>query len=104
MGLEVFDISAVTGIDDGLPLPARHNRTLAAPHTLRLAVLNACGRTGVTVESVSAVNTTHICHLCGSLEEFDAAEHLNHRCRSCGMVWDQDVNAARNLLAGVAQA
>ena len=107
--LEVFDIRDVaelpeTGTGDALPLPVRHNRVLAAPHILRLAVLNACGRTGVTVESVSAVNTTHICHVCGSLERFDAAEHLSHRCGACGVAWDQDYNAARNLLVGVAQA
>jgi len=47
----------------------------------------------------SAVNTTKQCHLCGEINEFDQAVELVHQCSACGTAWDQDYNAAMNLLA-----
>jgi hypothetical protein len=46
--------------------------------------------------------TTQTCHVCGTVQRFDAARKLNHRCVNpeCCVIWDQDVNAARNLLSG----
>lgn len=41
--------------------------------------------------------TTMNCHVCGSIEDFDHAI-LVHRCMACGSEWDQDRNAAINLL------
>ena len=41
--------------------------------------------------------TTTTCHVCGSIEEWDAAKELRHRCERCGAEWDQDYNAAVNL-------
>lgn len=51
---------------------------------------------GVMVDSS---NTTRTCHACGSLEEWDQAKDLVHTCESCSLPWDQDYNAAMNLLA-----
>lgn len=48
---------------------------------------------------VPAEYTTQRCHACGKLAQFDARTHLWTKCRHCGAEWDQDANAARNLLA-----
>jgi hypothetical protein len=44
--------------------------------------------------------TTKDCHACGGRCDFDAAAELRHACEHCGSEWDQDENAARNILAG----
>lgn len=52
---------------------------------------------------VVAVNpslTTMTCHSCGHVTDWDNAMPLTLVCDGCDMAWDQDVNAARNLLAG----
>jgi hypothetical protein len=44
-------------------------------------------------------DTTRICHACGTLNDWDREIELEHICDECGALWDQDENAARNLLA-----
>jgi hypothetical protein len=44
--------------------------------------------------------TTKRCNGCGTVDEFDAAALVEHTCSGCGVTWDQDRNAALNLLAG----
>lgn len=72
-----------------------------------LSELLACAADAVTraggewVELVS-VDTTRTCADCGHAEKFDAAKAIHHVCPKCGVVWDQDANAARNLLARAA--
>lgn len=51
------------------------------------------------VVRVDAKDTTHRCHLCGHVNAFDAANQIMHTCDGCGALWDQDANAAMNLLA-----
>lgn len=46
-----------------------------------------------------AKDTTKKCHACGSIEEFDHVKELVHTCSQCSLPWDQDYNAAMNLLA-----
>jgi Putative transposase DNA-binding domain len=46
-----------------------------------------------------SADTTKKCSFCESPEEWDQATELVHTCERCGEVWDQDENAARNLLA-----
>jgi hypothetical protein len=48
---------------------------------------------------VSAKNTTQSCNKCGKLVGFDARFQVCAVCPHCGARWDQDANAARNLLA-----
>lgn len=48
---------------------------------------------------VETENTTKRCHVCGSIEEFDHAKELVHKCGGCGSSWDQDMNAGKNLIA-----
>jgi transposase len=74
---------------------ARLYRHVAAPGTLAQMIEQ---RFAATLR-VNPAYTTMVCHQCGSREEFDAARHLRHQCQSCGAAWDQDFNAARNLLA-----
>ena len=49
-------------------------------------------------EMSESKDTTKKCHLCGSIEEWDHAKDLIHTCKN-GHAWDQDYNAAMNLLA-----
>lgn len=76
---------------------ARSHRHQLATSSLRLALLNAFGKSRTVV--VSAVNTTAACHVCGTVLSFDAAVAIDHRCEACGASWDQDDNACVNLLA-----
>lgn len=64
-----------------------------------LSVLVSCLKESLVVETVDPANTTRTCHACGSLEDWDQAQFLRHKCGQCGAEWDQDQNAARNLLA-----
>ena len=49
-------------------------------------------------ERVSARHTTQECSWCGHAKVWDAAENIMHRCEACGRLFDQDQNAARNIL------
>jgi transposase len=50
------------------------------------------------VVKVDAVDSTRTCHVCGLVEKFDAKQYIFHACSGCGSTWDQDDNAAANLL------
>lgn len=96
--LDKFDLRKVAKLaapegENDLSAPIRKNRQRAATSSLRLEVM-ARNRTSLEV----AMNNTHFCNECGSLQEFDAAVHVTHTCSECGVFWDQDVNAAKNLL------
>lgn len=73
-------------------------RFMASTGTLRLAIKSACSREGVAVVELPAPYTTRECHACGYAHEWDQAASIMHRCGGCGMLWDQDLNAAKNLL------
>lgn len=59
-------------------------------------VIKGCG---MVVHEVKAAHTTTMCHVCHNITDIDAEHHLQHTCEHCGAHWDQDVNAARNILA-----
>ena len=50
---------------------------------------------------VNPANTTQSCHGCNHIDNFDAATELRHVCSNCGLTWDQDHNAAINILQGI---
>lgn len=55
---------------------------------------------------IAPFDTTNTCNECGTVNSFDH-RNLFHTCTHCGTTWDQDVNAAINLLnatAGLLQA
>lgn len=77
---------------------ARSNRHMSAPGEFRTILIQAFRARGGHEEWQSAVNTTRECHVCGSVEIFDAAAQINHTCVN-GHEWDQDANADRVMLA-----
>lgn len=78
---------------------ARYHRSKAATSVLRGAIENACARAGATCERVDAMYTTHRCPDCLAELKFNAATELVVKCSNCGLVKDQDLIAARNILA-----
>jgi hypothetical protein len=74
---------------------ARSNMHAASPGEFRLAAVSAFRG---DVATVTAIDVTHTCHECDRVEAFDASIKIWHRCE-CGALWDQDENAARNLLS-----
>jgi transposase len=84
---------------------AARQRQSVSPSELRSALTNACGREGVRILKLPAEFTTSDCHDCRERCSWDQAAELNHTCEHCGARWDQDYNAARNLLRdGLASA
>lgn len=72
-----------------------------------LTVYRALAAPGKFVECLSlalptiklpAQNITKECNACGNVEDFDAAKTIHHACSKCGAVWDQDKNAAENIM------
>lgn len=77
---------------------ARRHRFLAAVGDLRMAIRSAASIRGCEVATVPSVNTTRTCNRCGRLERWDQENLVYHACGGCGALWDQDYNAALNLL------
>lgn len=78
---------------------ARSNRVIAALSKFRGAIVNAVLSRGGEVWKVPAAWTTQTCAESGKRERFDAAPEIDHTCEcGCGLRWDQDVNAAKNIL------
>lgn len=79
---------------------ARSQRFQVAVSEFRAALVLACSNTGCALEIAPSPNITLTCHLCRGECEWDHAKHLLHTCEHCGATWDQDENAARNLVRG----
>lgn len=73
---------------------SRRHARIAAVGELRAILRETMG----TVCEVPAALTTQWCHVCDSEERFDPGSELVHVCSHCGHIWDQDWNAAENLL------
>ena len=97
--LEDFDLREVAKKEKQPKTAGTSYRQLVAPSVFRDALVNACRREGLEIRKVSAEYTTAMCHACRTVEEWDQAASVMHRCSSCGALWDQDRNAAKNLLA-----
>lgn len=70
----------------------------AAANGELLAAIRAAGvKFGAAVTRLDPAGTTRDCHRCGKSCEFDRSR-LDHTCEHCGATWDQDHNAAANLL------
>lgn len=72
---------------------AKQHSAWASPGLLR----NLFVQDGATKED--STDITRKCHSCGSDNEWDRRKELWHTCDSCSLPWDQDFNAAKNLLA-----
>jgi transposase len=105
--LERFDLRRVSRkaapeVED-IPITGKY-RAIAAPGILRMVIENACRRTGVAVRRIRPRHSTRTCSACGRLEQWNVAKELVHTCR-CGATWDQDYNAAIQILrAGQTEA
>mgnify|MGYP001571680369 CR=1 FL=1 len=76
----------------------RPQRFKAVLSELRLTAERAVTSAGGEWIKAKAAWTTQRCHKCLEKELFDAAKEVVHCCGHCGEMWDQDVNAALNLL------
>lgn len=99
--LEAFDLrhtlsDSAAGAESDVSANQRYYQRAAAISEFRTALRSVCSSRGVTVVVVDPTNTTATCSRCGSLETVEA--ELLHRCSACGVAWDVDENAARNLL------
>jgi hypothetical protein len=75
----------------------RHNRQIAAVSIAKAAIKLMAARYGCRLTVQSSQHVTAQCHVCSGLCVWDHNE-LEHKCEHCSAVWDQDANAARNLL------
>jgi len=76
----------------------RHLARAAAPAAVRSAIENASWRWGSTFVKVDPANTTRRHAPCGNLVEQNYAESVMVYCPECKVWYDQDENAAVNLL------
>lgn len=89
--------------EEGDPHEGREQRRqsrMAAPGELRMAIAQAAHKTATTVVDVArGKKSTRECAWCGHNQEHaDFAASIQIQCERCFRVWDQDANAARNLL------
>lgn len=77
---------------------ARAQLHASAPGEFRQAIKYALTREGGLAVELNAAHTTEHCHECGGSCVWNQMEELHHRCEHCGALWDQDRNAAQNLL------
>lgn len=95
--LRVMAVKAAQGPVD----KASSNRFSVASGMLRQEIVS-CGRKhGAEVVKVPSAAITKTCHACGGVCDFDACAHIKHTCEHCGVAWDQDVNACKNMLGRV---
>jgi hypothetical protein len=102
--VEKFDLSVMQRhhapeAEEGEIKAVRLQQRRVAPSELRECCIQAFAARGGQVVEVRAALTTMACHACGAIEIWDHAAELEHRCSACGAVWDQDANAAENMLA-----
>ena len=91
--------------EEGDPHEGREQRRqsrMAAPGELRLAIAHASHKTASTVIDVARTkNSTRECAWCCHVQKHaDFAASIEIQCENenCRRTWDQDANAARNLL------
>lgn len=90
---------AETGDAEGKNPHAGSNRHAVSPSELRACLVNAFATRGKRVSYEATAWSTRTCHACGAVGTWDTAKDLSHTCVGCGVRWDQDDNAAKNLLA-----
>ena len=80
------------------------NRFAVAPAELRMCLIQAFAMRGGISRAFAPEGTTYLCHRCGhdcrEDKGWKPARWLSWTCGGCkGQPWDQDANAAENLLA-----
>ena len=79
--------------DEGFSRP-NDSHVIAAVGTLASYLAESAAET----RRVDPAFTTATCHKCGYVCEWNQAAEVCHTCEHCGETWDQDYNAAENLL------
>ena len=103
VGIEDFDLREVVklktpeGEKTDQPAPARANRVRASVSDLRNWIRIQAAKTGTEIGRIPAADTTRACRQCLHINS-GRPEDLVWTCDGCGTVWDQDENAARNIL------
>lgn len=103
IGIERFNLAltkrreASDGTSNPLPTPARVQRDRGAPGLLRLWTQQQAAKTGATIVEITG-KTTMTCRQCGVVNHPHDRAALVWKCEGCGDVWDQDVNASKNIL------
>ncbi len=95
-GIEDFDLRQVTRKDntkDQVHDLVKWQRTIASVSSLRLMLSQR-----MILQKLPNQFTTQKCHNCGFIEEWNSAQNVWHQCSRCQSKWDQDHNAAQNLL------
>lgn len=90
--------------DTPIQANARPNRHFAALSTLITTMKDVAVRSGADLIEAEPAWTTQTCHVCQAPAPFDAATQLTHTCTACNATWDQDLNAAHNLLRAARSA
>lgn len=83
------------------PEASRFYSRIAAVGSFTEILKTVAGKTGTEFEAVDPQYTTMKCNECGEIVHPADRAALHWECPSCGAIWDQDVNAARNLGAAV---
>lgn len=108
IGIEDLDLAKMArtkkrddGADPVLHAGARAQRQRACLHEFRAELEHQARKRGARLEAVDAAGTTLTCHECGAETKQSQRDRMMRHmfCTACGAVWDQDVNAARNILA-----
>ena len=89
------ELKALPAADEADALIARLNVQFASPGLLTRFLREAAE----DPRERDHKRTTQECHACGHRNRFDQSR-LVHTCDGCGATWDQDRNAAANLLHG----
>ena len=77
---------------------ARYSRTVAAVGVLREWIVKQAAKTGAVVKTMNIASSA-TCHQCGTKVKQDSGQIWT--CLGCGSSWDQDDNAAINLLRAI---
>lgn len=104
IGIEDFDLREVVKLETpegektDQPAPARANRVRASVSDLRKWIRLQTVKSGATLMEIPSKDTTRTCHKCGHVNKMNRPEDLLWTCEGCRERWDQDENAARNIL------
>lgn len=83
--------------DNPLHQAARAQRQRAAVYSFMTELKHQAAKAGAQIVELNPKHTTMECHICGEIvKQRDRAE-LVWKCTS-GHVWDQDINASKNIL------
>lgn len=104
LGIEDMDLSRIARTknrDDAMPselhAQARAQRVRACVHSLRAEIEHQAAKHGAEVV-YKTKDTTQLCRQCGEITGQMDRSVLVWTCTHCGTQWDQDANAAGNLL------